>query len=227
MSEVASAALGFFLTVAILSYVLGDNVLFRLAAHLLIGVTAGYMAAVAWQSVLWPQLFGRMLNLGAWLDPALWIPLLLVLFMIGRSTPRLSVLGSLPMAFLVGLAAAIAVGGALTGTLLPQIAGTAVSLSPVRQDATGGLYLDLEGALSNAIILIGTVTTLAYFHFGARPRAGQAPARPLWVAPFARVGEIFLAVAFGALYAGTLAASLTALIDRVAFLQQIVGRLLP
>jgi len=46
MSDVAAAALGFFLTVAILSYVLGDNVLFRIAAHLLIGVTAGYLAAV-------------------------------------------------------------------------------------------------------------------------------------------------------------------------------------
>jgi hypothetical protein len=206
MSDVATAALGFFLTVAILSYVLGDNVLFRVAAHLLIGVTAGYLAAVAWQSVLWPQLFGRMLNLGAWLDAALWIPLILVLLMIGRSTPRLSVLGSLPMAFLVGLAAAVAVGG---------------------QDSGGGVFLDLEGALSNIIILIGTVTTLAYFHFGARPRAGQAPARPAWVAPLAHVGEIFLAVAFGALYAGALAASLTALIDRVSFLQQIIGRLLP
>ena len=57
--------------------------------------------------------------------------------------------------------------------------------------------------------------------------AGEAPARPLWVVPFARVGEIFLAVAFGALYAGALAASLTALIDRVVFVKQIVGRLLP
>jgi hypothetical protein len=227
MSDVATAALGFFLTVAILSYVLGDNVLFRVAAHLLIGVTAGFLAAVAWQSVLWPQLFGRMLNLGAWLDAALWIPLIMVLLMIGRSTPRLSVLGSLPMAFLVGLAAAVAVGGALTGTLIPQVAATAVSLSPVRQASGGMVFFDLEGALSNVIILIGTVTTLAYFHFGARPRAGQAPARPAWVAPLARVGEIFLAVAFGALYAGALAASLTALIDRVAFLQQIIGRLLP
>jgi len=226
MSDVAAAALGFFLTVAILSYVLGDNVLFRIAAHLLIGVTAGYLAAVAWQSVLWPQLFGRMLNLMAWLDPALWIPLILVLLMIGRSTPRLSVLSSVPMAFLVGLTAAVAVGGALTGTLIPQVAATAVSLSPLRQ-SSGGVFFDLEGALSNLIILVGTVTTLAYFHFGARPRAGEAPARPLWVVPFARVGEIFLAVAFGALYAGALTASLTALIDRVVFVQQILERLLP
>jgi hypothetical protein len=120
----------------------------------------------------------------------------------------------------------VAVGGALTGTLLPQIAATAVSLSPVRQ-SPGGVVLDLEGALSNAIVLVGTVTTLAYFHFGARPRAGEAPARPVWVVPFARVGEIFLAVAFGALYAGALAASLTALIDRTVFLQQIFGRLFP
>jgi len=114
VTDLAGAALGFFLTVSILSYLIGDNLLFRVAVHLLIGVSAGYIAAVAWNSVVWPEFLGRLVSLSGWLDPGVLFLLLLTVLLIGRSTPRLSILGGIPMAFLVGLGAAVVVGGALT-----------------------------------------------------------------------------------------------------------------
>ena len=44
--EVISAVVGFFLTVMIFSYLIGDNPLFRIAVYLFVGVASGYAAAV-------------------------------------------------------------------------------------------------------------------------------------------------------------------------------------
>jgi hypothetical protein len=221
-----AAALGFFLTVSILSYLIGDNPLFRLSAHLLIGVSAGYLAAVAWNSVLWPQFLGRLVSLSGWLDPAILFLLLMTVLLIGRSTPRLSILGGVPTAFLVGLGAAVIVGGALTGTLIPQVAASAASLSPFGTVSGQTSTFDPWTSLDRIVILVGAISTLAYFHFGAVRRTGRPPQRPAWVRPWAGVGEVFLSITFGVLYAGALAASLTALIERILYLRDILLRFL-
>ena len=44
------------LSVMILSFAIKDNALFRLALHLLIGVSAGYAGAIAVEDVIFPQL---------------------------------------------------------------------------------------------------------------------------------------------------------------------------
>ena len=44
--------IAFLLTLSILSYALGDNFIFRLAIHLFIGVTAGYVLAVTFSNIL-------------------------------------------------------------------------------------------------------------------------------------------------------------------------------
>jgi hypothetical protein len=44
------------LTLAVLSYVFGDNPFFRLAEYLFIGLAAGYAASLAWRHVLWPRI---------------------------------------------------------------------------------------------------------------------------------------------------------------------------
>jgi hypothetical protein len=44
------------LTVMVLSYLIGDNVLFRIATYLFIGVAAGYAGSIAWYHVIFPGL---------------------------------------------------------------------------------------------------------------------------------------------------------------------------
>ena len=55
--DLVGAILGFVLTIFVFSYIAGDNVLFRIASHLFIGVTAGYVAIVIVQNVILPQMF--------------------------------------------------------------------------------------------------------------------------------------------------------------------------
>jgi hypothetical protein len=65
---------------------------------------------------------------------------------------------------------------------------------------------------------VGVLTTLVYFHFGTRPATDQPPQRRTWIEALAQVGQIFIAIALGMLFAGVYAAALTAFIERLRFL---------
>jgi hypothetical protein len=212
---VGGMLLGFFLTIAILSYLLlDDNLLFRLGAYVLVGVSAGYLMAVMMSSVLFDQYLSPLL-IHFSLDklPLLLLLLVLGLLLLARLDPRGSGMAFIPMAFLAGVGAAVVVGGSLTGTFIPQaVAAAEPSLFPA----------DLWSMLENWCVLLGTLTTLAYFHFGARPRGGAAPAAPPVIGPIAQVGKVFLSLTLGALYAGALLSALSLLVERIYFLIQTV-----
>src|SRR3972149_2608936 len=114
------------LTVMVLSYILGDNAFFRVAAYLFVGVAGGFAATVAWHEVLQPRLIAPLLDLdsaelgsGDLLTGVL-IPLALVVLLALRLVPGARRLGGLPVALLVGVGAAAVVGGAITGALVPH-----------------------------------------------------------------------------------------------------------
>ncbi len=56
LADLSGMILGFVLTIMIFSYVFGDNLFFRIAIYLFIGVASGYAAVIAWYNVIWPQL---------------------------------------------------------------------------------------------------------------------------------------------------------------------------
>lgn len=199
-------------TLLVFSYIIGDNFLFRLVIHVFIGVAAGFATVVVWYNVIWPQLFLPLFELESAKLISLIIPLLLSLLLFAKLSPRLTEFGSPVLAFLVGVGAAVALGGAVFGTLFPQISASINMFDPVAisQNPQGA-----GGALANGgIIMIGTISTLAYFHFGARRQAGRTSHRPLWIEWIAWVGQIFIAITFGVLFAGVYAAALAALIER-------------
>ena len=212
----------------VFSYLLGENPLsrslYRIALHIFIGAAAGYTLAVAWHDVLWPRL-GQPVLAGTFLAapafPLIPIVLSLLLLLKVVRSPA-GQLGNLPVAFLVGVGAAVAVGGAVTGTLFPQItAGAIAGAYPLADLAklSAEPGVQLERLLSAAVLFFGTLTTLAYFFFVAPRQPGTlAPARHPLMAGLAILGQFFINIAYGALYAGALAASLALLSDRVAFL---------
>jgi hypothetical protein len=199
------------LTFLILSYALGDNFAFRLAVHLFIGAAAGYAAAVALHSVLLPAFASQPLT--RLVVPLLWIGLLFT-----KLSPRTAVLGNPASALLVGVGAAVAVGGAIQGTLLPQLAGSASYFSPEKMAqafAAGRTGAALGYLFNGGIILVGTISSLAYFHFGARSLPNQLPRRNRIIEMAARLGQVFIAITFGVLFAGVYSAALSALIERL------------
>jgi hypothetical protein len=219
--EFISGLVGLLLTLMVFSYLIGDNPLFRIAVYLFIGVASGYAATVVWHYVLAPRLFQA---LGSF-NPLAIIPLILGLSLLTKLVPRLSWIGSFAMAILVGVGAAAAVGGALIGTLLPQ-AQAAIDGFDFRS-AGGGPNAFLQLA-EGGVMFLGTVFTLASFHFSAGRAADGAPKRNRIIEGIAWVGRIFIAITLGALFAGVYVSALTAMIERLSFIlnfirQQLVG----
>jgi hypothetical protein len=215
------------LTVMVLSYLVGDNMLFRLAAYLFVGVASGYAGAIAWHHVVWPHLFLPITRggLGALLSPSgivtLVIPWILVLLLLFKLSPRTTRYGGLPVALLVGVGAAVVVGGGITGTLVPQSLAAMETINPtVAAPQTG--ETGLERVFNVLVMLLGTVSTLVYFRFTARREPSGEARRSRWTAWLAFVGRFFIAVTFGVMYAGALAAAIVILVDRIQFLRDVV-----
>jgi hypothetical protein len=116
------------------------------------------------------------------------------------------------MAFLVGVGAAVAVGGAVMGTLFPQ---ARASMNALNLSSAGQYWL--ERLSEGVVMLIGTTTTLVYFHYGAKATT-SGPDRGKFVQALSWVGQIFIAITFGVLFSGVLMAAMTALIERLYFI---------
>ena len=208
--ELVSALAGLLLTLMVFSYLIGDNPLFRIAVYLFIGVASGYAAAIVWHSVLIPKLFQPLMAL----NPLAIIPLVFGVSLLAKLSARTAWIGSFAMAVLVGVGAAAAIGGALIGTLLPQ-AQAAIDGFDILSAGSG-----LEAAsrlLEGVILLGGTVFTLASFHFSAGRAVDGVPKRNRIIEGIAWVGRIFIAITFGALFAGVYMSALTAMIERLSF----------
>jgi hypothetical protein len=215
--DIIWALVGFVVTLLVFSYILGDNPLFRIAAYIFVGVSAAYAALLVIYQVLLPRLVQPLFQ-GSYL---LIIPLLLGVLLIAKLFPRFSKVGSLSMAYLVGAAAGVAIGGALLTTLLGQMQGAINEfdlVSAARQQGNTPLMQIVEGFF----LLVGTVTTLAYFQFGARKRPDQSPRRNPWIDSLAQIGQVFIAITLGALFAGVFSAALAALVERLDFLIQFI-----
>ena len=213
--DLVTGLVAFLLTIMVLSYLIGDNPFFRLAIYIFIGVAAGYAGAVAWHQVLWPKLF-RPIIFGTLLERLLAIiPLILGILLLSKLSPRAARLGNPAMAYLVGVGSAVAIGGAVLGTIFPQTLATVDSFYPV----SIGLA---ERVFEGSIVLVGAITTLVYFHFGARGTAA-GPQRGRLIKALSWVGQVFIGITLGAIFAGVYAAAMTALVERIYFLWTFVS----
>ena len=219
-ADLITGIVSFLLTLMILSYLIGDNPAFRVAVYIFVGVSAGYAAAVTWWQVLSPRVIVPLLNGGLTERVLALVALILGILLLMKLSPRTARLGSPSVAYLVGVGAAVAVGGAVMGTLFPQIQASIGVLDM----SNAGQYLG-ERLSFGILMLIGTVTTLVYFHFGAKSTPG-GPQRSKLVVVLGWIGQIFIAITFGVLFAGVLTAALVALIERLNFIRTFLANFL-
>jgi hypothetical protein len=198
------------LTLCIFSYLLGDNILFRIACAILIGVTSGYLFVLIIYQIIISKIVVPLMQ-GSFI---VLVPLLLSGLLLTKFSPKLARLGNISMAYLVGAGAAIAIGGALLGTLFTQVKG---AISAFSVTAAGGSGINVPILLESAFFLIGTVATLAYFNFSAKSKEVHPAKRTPLVSLFATIGQFFVAVTLGAVFAGVLTSTITALIERSDF----------
>jgi hypothetical protein len=108
----------------------------------------------------------------------------------------------------------------LTGTLFPQMTAT---INAFDLQAAMARNITLEAIFNGAFILAGTVTSLAYFHFGASVKPDGLVRRNGLIEFLAWFGRIFIAITLGVIFAGVYAAALTALIERISSIINFIG----
>ncbi len=191
------------------SYLIRDNFLYRLAVYVFVGMAAGYISIITFESVLTPWLettlgsgeAGRMV-LGV-------MPFILVLLLLFKSSTRLASFGNLGIAFVIGVGAAVALVGALVGTLIPFARLTA---------GEGGAADDFRGTVEAIIILVGVVSSLVYFQYIARRTPLGEVKRGRTVQAISFVGQGFIVVTLGAIYGAAILTSLTIFSERIGFI---------
>ena len=218
LSDWAWGLIGLILTVMILSYIIGDNFLFRLAAHIFIGLTAGYVLVLIVHQIIWPY-FVMPISNGSWIQRAwMLVPLLLMLLLVISQIPRFSYLGAVPLSFLLGATAAIVIGGAVFGTLLPQIITIVGRFDPATWYAVPEqTWFKIVDAV---VMLVGVVAVLSFFHFGRRKKQysdDDKTQRPRIIESMSKIGQVFIGITLGAIFAGVFSSALWALIDRITF----------
>jgi hypothetical protein len=223
--EVIGGFIAALLTVMVLSYLVGDNPLFRLATHIFIGVAAGYAGSIALHSILKPSLLDPIIEsgvsgivsgeifrgsqgvyiVGGWI---------LTGMLLLKISPATSKWGSLPIVILVGVGAGVVVGGSITGTLIPQ---SSAAMGSFTQDASSAIANEttIERIGNVLIMLVGTLSTLMYFHFSTRKSPTGVGRRSQVMEIVATIGRVFIAITFGVMFAGTLMTALIALVERV------------
>jgi hypothetical protein len=211
MNELTGLIIGLTLTLFIYSYLfIGDRVPYRLAIHILVGASAAYAAVIVVRQVLQPVVRAIRQDPGLGDTLYLVVPILLALFLLLRRLRATSWLSNITLALLIGVGAAVALLGALSGTLLPQLTGTAASsTTPLR----------------GILIAILTALTLLSFQFTTfRANSSGVWERTAWQRVIALSGRAVLMITFGALFAVTLNTSFVLLADRILFFMNAITR---
>jgi hypothetical protein len=208
--EVIGVWIAAILTLCIYSFLYKDNVFYKIAEHILVGVSVGYGVALVYHQTVLPKMVYPLFDpKRADLDrPDYYviIPVLLGLLWFARFIPGYAWLTRIPMATVVGYGAGVGAMMAIHGKMLPQLQAT---LLPVVARSPDGSF-DAWLSVGHTIIVLGVICTLAYFYFSREHRGLLGGA--------SRVGIYFLMLGFGAGFGYTVMARVSLLIGRLEFL---------
>jgi hypothetical protein len=209
------------LTLMVFSYIFGDNFLFELASHIFVGVAVGYATLVVIYEVFIPLVTSGQHIVT--ILPALFLCFLLIFRIFPARSETSNALAGIALAFVLGVGVALAIGGGLFGTLIPQVSATAgISWNPNHYPDTEN-EVGLVNWLNNIIIVLGTLGTLFYFTFAVRARGFMGGVREAWVRFWAGMGRLMIIFTLGALFANTVSARVALLISRIQFLMSFFG----
>ncbi|HEX6129076.1 MAG TPA: hypothetical protein VF071_08665 [Candidatus Limnocylindria bacterium] len=184
-------------TVAVWSYFVGAQRIFRIAQYLLAGLATGYLVLLAVREVLVPQLVMPLAEDPGG-EPLLWVGAVLAgALLVGRWLPPAA--AAIPVSVLVAATAAFALGGAVVGTLLPQLAAAVLPPNGGAEDLLGGLV----AAAVTALVVFG------FLHGVRRGRLSGAAAG---------TGRWLLIGGLGGWLGFLLVSRLAVLLDRIGFL---------
>lgn len=202
---------GFILTLFVYSYVIGDSIFYRLAVYIFAGLTAGLVAIITWDSVIMPWL-GLMNGGNPLVMLIVMIPIMLSASLILRPVPIVSGIRKLTLAFIIGVGAAVAVVGQVSGTLIPIMIATGTQIN---RNLASGLF---------GVVVV--ISVLLYFHHTANRPNDQTVRQSLIIRGMGWLGSLFIALTMGTLYGSALVTALTIFTQRVGFMLEQIRTLM-
>lgn len=217
-----------FLTLAVFSFLAGDNPAYKLAESIFVGVSAGYvMVAGFWDQIvqnllakLLPQASQAMgiANLDGSIVQPQWVflvPLVMSGMMLWQLSPKGGWIARWPLAFFIGATAGIRITATFEADFVRQIQQTLLPIVAIVYDnAASGRSVDwvasLQQSVRNTVIVFGVLTSLTYFFFSVEHRG------PVQVA--SRIGIFVLMITFGAAFGFTVMGRIVLLTQRLEFL---------
>jgi hypothetical protein len=207
-------SLGAFLTLCIFSFLYRDNVFYKIAEHLVVGVSAGYFVIILWHNGLQPNLFD-MLKDGnfylLWLNssqPWYIIPAILGAMMWTRFSRKWSWVSRWPIALYMGIATGVAVPLEMKNRINLQLYASMQQLDWGNFFGKG--ILDAASGLSGLIIFLGTLAALFYFFF-SKEHSGAFKG-------VAKFGIWILMIGFGASFGYTVMGRISLFVQRIQYL---------
>jgi hypothetical protein len=207
--------IGALLTLMIFSFLYKDNVFYKFAEHLFVGVSAAYWMVVGlWSTILpnliarlWPGLVREIVPGAAQAEPnyIFLVPLIFGILLLTRLLPKIHFLSRWAMGLVIGYAAGTNLIRYLQSDLMSQISST---ILPVTVIAEG--RLQFGQTFSHLVIFLGVICGLVYFFFSREHKGVLKPA--------SKIGIWILMVTFGASFGYTVMARISLLTGRVQYL---------
>ena len=207
-----------FFTIAVFSFLYGDNPFYKVAEAVLIGVSAAYWMVVGFWDVIVPNLLAKISprTAQAWAMPGLagpeaardisyLVPLILGVMLLWRLSPRGAWIARWPLAFIIGTTAGLRLIAFLHGDFLVQIRNTILPLAVMDQGA-----FDFWSSLQNVFLVTALLCALVYFFFSFEHKGVVGKA--------AKVGIWVLMITFGASFGYTVMGRIALLAIRIEFL---------
>lgn len=194
-----------FVTLAIFSFLYRDNALYKLAEHIAVGVSVGFLVVTYYNNVFKPKVWDLILHRGQF---DYLIPLFFGLILFTRFIPKIGWMSRWAIAFYIGGFSGLSIPATIEGRVLNQTGATVRSLVSI--DATRSFAQNLFASVDATFLVVGTLACLVFFFFSLEHKGG--------VGRFAYFGRLCIMAGFGASFGYTVMARVSLLIGRIQFL---------
>lgn len=214
--------LGGLITLAIFSFLYRDNPLYKLAEHVAVGVSVGFLIVTYYYNVFKPKVWDNVVHRGQY---DYLIPFVLGVLLFSRFVPRAGWLSRLSLAFLLGAGSGLSIPATLESRVLKQMEGSITSLvtlaGPSGAVGAAAFWGSVWASFLSIFLVLGTLACLVFFLFSVEHKGP--------VGRFAYTGRLLIMAGFGASFGYTVMARVSLLIGRVQFLtrdfMEAIGRI--
>ncbi len=204
------------LTLFTFSFLYKDNPLYKIAEHLVVGISAGYFVVLLIRTNLIPIITQRFFSNagGSWHLDQWWyiVPLTLGVLMWTRFSKKYSWISRYPLAFYIGIASGLTIPLEIKNRVVEQLNATILKF---KFDFSDPGFLMIPQGVWDWIVVLTVICCLIYFFFSKEHKG--------WFGASAKVGIYTLMIAFGASFGYTVMARISLFIQRIQYLRDTVN----